>query len=114
MTEYDRVLRVGTDEGAVIFDIDKVNAQPEEGELAVYTTAHNVPLTQACKYKVKTSAANLLQFPVFGTAGRMKTGEVVDDEVLTLNSGEFALVVKGDNEISRWLYDNISYGISFL
>lgn len=110
MTEYDKVLRVGTDEGAVIFDIDKVNAQPEEGELAVYTTAHNVPLTQACKYKVKTSAANLLQFPVFGTAGRMKTGEVVDDEALTLNSGEFALVVKGDNEISRWLYDNISYG----
>ena len=40
----------------------------------------------------------------------MVEGSVTDDKPLTLNTGEFAVVIKGENEISEFFYKNVTYG----
>lgn len=113
MTETENFVEITTDLGVYYYEIDKINQVPEDGEVAVYSTAQNVALNGCCKYKVRTDSTNVLQFaPTNGTFSRMAQGEVIDDKVLSLNSGEFAIVVKGDNETSRFLYENIKYGRS--
>ncbi len=110
MTEVENYLEITTDDGLVYYHIDGLNKTPDDGQLVIYTSANNVSLNGCCKYKVKTDSTNMLQFPTEGTASRMSTGTVVDDKALSLKTGEFAIVVKGDNEISKFLYDTISYG----
>lgn len=113
MTETENFVEVTTKTGVYYYEIDKINQVPDDGELAVYSTATNVALEGCCKYKVMTDSTNVLQFaPTEGTFTRMTTGTVVDDKSLTLNSGEFAIVVKGENELSQFLYDNVKYGYS--
>ena len=110
MTEVEDYVEISASSGTRCFKIDKKNAAPEDGELAIFSAASNRALEGCCKYKVRTDSSNILQFPTDGTATRMATGTVVDDKPLTLSSGEFAVVVKGENEISRFFYDNITYG----
>ncbi len=110
MTETEKFVEISSAAGPVYYEIDKINQAPADGEVAVYTSASGVTVEDACKYKVRTDDPNVLQFPTSGTATRMSEGTVTDDKSLTLASGEFALVVKGENEISRFLYDTIAYG----
>ncbi len=110
MTQVSSFLEVQTEKSLTYYPISAINQPPEEGRLSVYTSANNVSLTACGKYKFKTSDPNVLQFPTAAVSTRMVEGSVTDDKSLTLNSGEFAAVIKGENEISRFFYDNVTYG----
>lgn len=93
-----------------VFEIDAFNQEPEDGELAVYTNTGTFTVNGAAKYVIVAESANTTQYPVYGTSRRTVEGEVISDGSFTVSSGQYAIVVKGDNEISRWLYENLYYG----
>lgn len=113
MTQTQVQLRVTLGDGSSrLFNVDARNAEPSEGEVALYTRGTNVTIPGAGKYRISTEAADLTQYPVEGFSRRTVTGEVVDDKPFTVGSGEFVVVVKGDNEISRFFYENLVYGVA--
>ena len=93
-----------------VFEIDAFNREPADGGLAVYTNTGTFTVNGAAKYVIVAESANTTQYPVYGTSRRTVEGEVISDGSFTVSSGQFAIVVKGDNEISRWLYENLYYG----
>lgn len=93
-----------------LFNIDKINSEPADGEIAIYNTTGTYTVKGAGKYIINTDSVNLGQYPVWGESHRMTTGTAVNDEPFTLRSGQFAIVVKGE-ENAQYFYDNIVYGV---
>lgn len=113
MTETATVLQLISADGkkTETFTVDKLNAAPADGEVAIYTNGGTYTVNGAGKYTVKIDEGSIASsYPCYGTSQRTSTGEVINDKSVTVKSGNFAIVVKGDNEKSRWLYDNLTYG----
>lgn len=109
MTEVEKRLMVVIDGKRTFFNIDKINEEPGENEIAIYTNpgTHNIPGTG--KYKCASTSSNLTSFPVYGECRRMTTGSVADNEPLELKTGQFAVVVKGEN--AQFFFDKLTYGV---
>lgn len=110
LTEAQKRLLVEVDGKKYLFEIDKVNAEPAEGEIAVYNKTGKHSVKGAGKYIITTDSVNLDQYPVWGESRRTVTGEVIDDKDFTLKSGQFAIVVKGE-EKAQFFFDNVVYGV---
>lgn len=109
MTEVEKRLMVVIDGKRTFFNIDKINEEPGENEIAIYTNPGTYNIEGAGKYKCTTTASNLTSFPVYGECRRMTTGAVADNEPLELKSGQFAVVVKGEN--AQFFFDKLIYGV---
>jgi exopolysaccharide biosynthesis protein len=109
MTEVEKRLMVVIDGKRTFFNIDKINEEPGENEIAIYTNPGTHTIEGAGKYKCTSTSSNLTSFPVYGECRRMTTGSVADNEPLELKSGQFAVVVKGEN--AQFFYDSIQYGV---
>lgn len=109
MTEVEKRLMVVVDGERTFFKIDKFNEEPGENEIAIYTNPGKYTILGAGKYICNTDASNLNSYPVYGTSNRMIPGAVEDDEAINLRSGQFAVVVKGEN--AQFFYDNVMYGV---
>lgn len=109
MTEVEKRLLVVLDGEKTFFHIDQINQEPGENEIAIYTNPGTYTISGAGKYICATNSSNLGQYPVFGTSRRMTTGTVENDDAFTLRSGQFAVVVKGEN--AQFFFDNIQYGV---
>ena len=93
MTEVDqRLVIYDEDNKPVFFEIDKYNAQPAAGEIAVYNTAGTYSVTNAGVMIGKTDSTNLNQYPVWGTDYTMIGTGVAETKSFTLKSGQFAVV----------------------
>lgn len=110
MTQTQKRLLVVTESGKRFFNIDKMNEQPADGEIAVYTVAGTYDVKGAGKYIIKSDSVNMSQFPVWGVSGRLTTGTAVNDDPFTVKSGQFAVVVKGE-ENAKFFFDNVIYGV---
>ena len=91
------------------FEVDKVNKEPGENEIAIYTNPGTYNIAGAGKYVCASNATNLSNYPVYGQSRRMSVGSVENDDSFTLRSGQFAVVVKGEN--AQFFYDNVTYGV---
>ena len=93
MTEVDTRLVIYDEKGTPQqFVIDKFNSQPAEGEIAVYNSPGTYTVTGAGAMIVKSSVANLTQYPVWGSDYTMTAPGVQDSKTFKLNSGQFAVV----------------------
>jgi hypothetical protein len=96
------------------FVIDKVNEEPLEGEIAVMTPDRfrSISYKNTAKYLVSLDRNRTADYslPIGGTAYRLSKGEVVSDDTVSLGSDKVMLVIKGENEISQYFYDNFNYG----
>lgn len=109
MTEVEKRLMLVLDDERIFFEIDAYNEDPGENGIAIYTTPGTYTIENAGKYICRSSGSNLTNYPVWGSSNRMTEGEVVNNDSFTLKSGQFAIVVRGDN--AQYLYDNIKYGV---
>lgn len=109
LTQTEKRLMVVANGERTFFHIDKINQEPGENEIAIYTNPGTYTITGAGKYVCKTSSTNLNNYPVYGTSNRMSTGAVENDDPFTLRSGQFAVVVKGEN--AKFFFDNVMYGV---
>ena len=93
MTEVDTRLVIYNENGQPQqFVINKFNQQPALGEIAIYNTPGSYTVSNAGVMIVKTSAANLNQYPVWGTDYTMTAPGVKDTKDFKLNSGQYAVV----------------------
>ncbi len=93
MTEVDTRLVIYDSKGQPQqFEIDKFNQQPAAGEIAIYNTPGSYTVSDAGVMIVKTSAANLNQYPVWGTDYTMTTPGVQSSKSFKINSGQYAVV----------------------
>jgi len=99
MTEVETCLVIYDNNGQPQqFEIDKYNQQPAQGEIAIYNTPGSYTVTNAGVMIVKTSAANLNQYPVWGTDYTMTAPGVQETKSFKLSSGQFAVVyTEADN-----------------
>ena len=67
------------------------------GEIAIYNTPGTYTVANAGVMIVKTSAANLNQYPVWGTDYTMTAPGVQDTNTFKLNSGQFAVVYTAEH-----------------
>lgn len=106
MTEVEKRLMVVVNGERTFFDIDKFNEAPGENEIAIYTNAgeHSVPGASA--YVCNSDSTNLTTYPVYGSSYRLSPEP---PEKFTLRSGQFAVVVNGEN--AQFFYDNVVYGV---
>lgn len=109
MTEVEKRLMIVLDGQRYFFEIDAYNRDPGENGIAIYTTPGTYVVEDAGKYICKTSSSNLTSYPVWGQSSRMSDGEVTDTDPFTLRSGQFAVVVRGEQ--AQYFYDNIKYGV---
>ncbi len=105
MTQVEKRLMVVINGERTFFDIDKINEEPGENEIAIYTNQGKHTIPGASVYVCKTDASNLNSYPVYGSSYRI--AEVSD--TATLRSGQFAVVVKGEN--NQFFYDQVQYGV---
>ena len=105
MTQVDKRLMVVINGERTFFDIDKINEEPGENEIAIYTNQGTHTIPGASVYVCKTDATNLNSYPVYGSSYRI--AEVSD--TATLRSGQFAVVIKGEN--NQFFYDQVTYGV---
>ena len=93
MTEVDTRLVIYDKNGQPQqFVINKFNQQPAHGEIAIYNTPGTYTVSGAGVMIVKSSAANLNQYPVWGTDYTMTAPGVKDTKDFKLNSGQYAVV----------------------
>lgn len=111
MTQVQKRLLVEKDGEKRFFEIDKINAEPSDGELAVYTSPGTYTVKDAGKYVVYTDSVNLTQYPVWGVSHRTTTGTALNDDAFTVRSGQFAVVVK-DAEEAAYFFENLVYGVN--
>ena len=98
MTEVETRLVVYNSDGQPQqFEINKYNQQPAAGEIAIYNTPGTYTVANAGVMIVKTSAANLNQYPVWGTDYTMTAPGVQDTKTFKLNSGQFAVVYTAEH-----------------
>lgn len=109
MTEVEKRLMIVRDGKRTFFEIDAFDEQPGENGIAIYAAPGTYTVKNAGKYICTTNSPNLKNYPVWGTSQRMKTGEVVNDDSFTLKSGQFAVVVRGEQ--AQYFFDNIFYGV---
>lgn len=109
MTEVEKRLMVVLDGQKTFFQINQYNQDPGENGIAVYTTPGTYQISGAGKYICSTSSSNLGQYPVFGSSRRMTEGMVTNDDAFTLKSGQFAVVVRGEN--AQFFFDSVRYGV---
>ena len=109
MTEVEKRLMVVLDGKKTFFQINQYNQDPGENGIAVYTTPGTYQIAGAGKYICSTSSSNLGQYPVFGSSRRMTEGTVTNDDAFTLKSGQFAVVVRGEN--AQFFFDSVRYGV---
>lgn len=74
------------------FEINKYNQQPAAGEIAIYNTPGTYTVSNAGVMIVKSAAANLTQYPVWGTDYTMTAPGVQSTKEFKLNSGQYAVV----------------------
>lgn len=110
MTQTQPKLLVEIGKNKTLFDIDAFNQAPADDQIAVYTKVGTYNVPQSGKYVVNTDSVNLDQYPVWGSAYRLSTGEIADDKEFTLKSGQFAVVVKGKN--AKFFFDKVNYGVN--
>ena len=93
MTEVEARLVIYDENGQPQqFEIDKYNQQPSAGEIAIYNVPGSYTVSDAGVMIVKTSAANLNQYPVWGTDYTMTAPGVQATKDFKLSSGQFAVV----------------------
>jgi len=109
MTEVERRLMIVLNGQRHFFHIDAYNEDPGENGIAIYSAPGTYTVTGAGKYVCVTDSTNLNQYPVFGTSRRMTIGTALNDDAFTLKSGQFAVVVRGEN--AQFFYDSIQYGV---
>lgn len=109
MTEVEKRLMLVLDGQRYFFEIDAYNQDPGENGIAIYSTPGTYTVENAGKYICKSSSSNLTNYPVWGQSNRMSDGEVTNNDSFTLRSGQFAVVVRGDN--AQYFYDSIKYGV---
>lgn len=110
MTQVQKRLLIEVGGEKKFFEIDKFNAEPAEGEIAVYTYTGAYQVNGAGKYVIHTDSANMSQYPVWGKSHRMTTGTAINDDSFTVKAGQFAIVVKGEK--AQYFYDNVVYGVA--
>ncbi|MBO5714832.1 MAG: phosphodiester glycosidase family protein [Clostridia bacterium] len=74
------------------FKIDKFNAQPANGEIAIYNTPGTYTVTNAGAMVVKAESTNLTSYPVWGSDYTMTATGVQNSKSFTLKSGQYAVV----------------------
>lgn len=109
MTEAEPRLMVVLNGERTFFEVNKFNQEPGENEIAIYNMPGTYDIKGAGKYVCYTESSNPSKYPVWGESRRMTAGTVENDDPLTLKSGQFAIVVKGEN--AQFFYDNIQYGV---
>lgn len=93
MTEVEtRLVIYDTNGQPQQFEIDKYNQQPAKGEIAIYNVPGTYTVTNAGVMIVKSSSANLNQYPVWGTDYTMTATGVHATKEFKLNSGQYAVV----------------------
>ncbi len=110
MTQVEKRLVVTVDDEKHFFHIDRINEEPGDNEIAIYINPGKHTVENAGYYVCASESANLSQYPVYGTSRRMSQGTVQDGGSFTLKSGQFAVVVKGEN--AQFFYDNVMYGVA--
>ncbi len=109
MTDVEKRLVVTVDGEKHFFHIDRFNEEPGNNEIAIYTNSGKHTVTDAGYYVCASDSANLNQYPVYGTSRRMSQGTVQGGGSFTLKSGQFAVVVKGEN--AQFFYDKVMYNV---
>ncbi len=93
MTEVEaRLVIYGENGQPQFFEIDKFNAAPAQGEIAIYNTAGTYTVANAGAMIVKSSSTNLTQYPVWGSDYTMTATGVQASKTFTLKSGQYAVV----------------------
>ena len=110
MTDVEKRLMLKLNDETTLYEIDKFNEEPSDGEIAVYNVAGTYSLNNCGRYIISSSSANLNQCPVWGESKRMSMGDKTSSSSLTLKSGQFAIVLK-DGELNDYFYKNIVYGV---
>jgi hypothetical protein len=98
MTEVEARLVIYNSKGQPQqFEINKYNQQPAQGEIAIYNTPGSYTVANAGVMIVKSSAANLNQYPVWGTDYTMTAPGVQETKSFKLNSGQYAVVYTAEH-----------------
>ncbi len=108
MTQVAVNLRVVTEHGQTLLPIDKFNEEPTGEEIAVYNKAGTYTIQGANKVIVRAEGAGLTNYPVLGESSNMNSWDTLNDNAITLKSGQFAIVTKGSH--AQFLQDN-RYGV---
>ncbi len=85
-------------------------APVNDGDISVYNRSGSYTVKGAGKYILTATSSDVTTLPVYGESRRTAEGTVVNDDAFTLKAGQFAIVVKGDNETARFFYDTLWYG----
>ncbi len=103
MTDVDVRLAIYDEKGQPqLFEVDKFNEEPAEGEIAIYNTVGSHTVSGAGAMIVKTDSTNLNQYPLFGTDYTMTATGVQESKSFSLKSGQFAVVyTEAHNEIFK-------------
>lgn len=107
MKATKEVVRMEVNDVAYEIDIDKTNAVPADGEVALYTNAYNTSIPNTNKFKFAADGDDLAARPLTASCRVMGA---VDGEKLTLSGGQFALVTKGESKAASFLSQYATYG----
>ncbi len=108
MTEVAVNLRIVTETGQTLLAIDKFNEEPSGDEIAIYNKPGSYTIPGANKIIVRAKSANLTNYPVLGSSSNMNSWSTLNDNEITLKSGQFAIVTKGKH--AEFLQEN-KYGV---
>ena len=91
-----------------LYNVDKFNAQPTSGEIAIFNVAGTYTVTNAGAMIVKAAAeTSVTNYPVYGTDYTMTATGVQETKTFTLKSGQYAVVyTAAHNDV----FANHSYG----
>lgn len=106
LTETNLNICVNDGLNNTFFTVNSINKESNEGVM-IYTTPGTYTILNSYKFVCNTKSANLSQYPVFGKSRLMKKAELVNDDSFTLKSGQFAVVVRGED--AQFFYDNVTY-----
>ena len=107
MTEVEKRLMMVIDGERIFFDINKINQEPGDNEIAIYTNPGTYNIENAVKYVFDSSSTNLTNFPVYGKYKKLIPNAMENNDPFTLRSGQFAVVAKGEH--AQFFFDNIVY-----
>lgn len=111
MTETVERVLIRADSGNLLFELEGFNREPSEEGITVYTVPGTYTVANAGKYVMATDSANIEQLPAYGSSRRMTQGTPLNDDSFTLKSGQFAVVVRGE-ENAQTFYDTVTFGTS--
>ncbi len=108
MTETKYRLDVTVNGETKTFFTDKLNTEPTENGIGIYTIPGTYTVANAGKYKINVASDYTTTNPVVGTSARMSAGTATNNDKFTVNSSQFWVVAKG--EAATYFYDNVWYG----